>query len=433
MASARRASCSRVKRGAGPGLRGSTAGEECGSCATDRVHSTQMPDRLQITPNERLDVLERTPAALVLEAAYAPGGKAPPAHYHPAQDEHFDILEGVLRVEVAGVERDVHADETLDIPRGTPHRMWNPHSRPARARWETRPAGRTEAWFTALAELQGTGHVDDHGTPRPLPFAALAHAYRDTFRLAAGPQPATRLAVAALAGAARATGRAPHPSGRDLGALSGPLAGLAFLGGLVVGVAVADDPYPRPGTRPARVRRYFQANARAARISATGQLLSAGLLARFTATVARLARESARSRTLPAATTAAGAAAAASLATSAAISLALTGHAGTRKRTAAALHRRLFIAGGPIHTAAFGVLVGCLSLAARRSGHLPPALTTAGLASTAAGALSPLALAIEPAVLLIPAGRMSGLVVIAIAGTRLSHMPATAHHHPATE
>jgi hypothetical protein len=36
-------------------------------------------------------------------------------------------------------------------------------------------------------------------------------------------------------------------------------------------------------------------------------------------------------------------------------------------------------------------------------------------------------------VLLIPAGRMSGLVVIAIAGTRLSHMPATAHHHPATE
>jgi mannose-6-phosphate isomerase-like protein (cupin superfamily) len=386
-----------------------------------------VPDRLQITPGERLDVLERTPAALVLEAAYAPDGSAPPAHYHPAQDEHFKILQGTLRVEVAGVQRDLHAGETLDVPHSTPHRMWNPQPRPARARWETRPAGRTEAWFTALADLQGTDHVDSTGTPKVLPFAVLAQAYRDTFRLAAGPESATRIAVAVLAATGRATGRAPHHSPRDLGALSGPLAGLAFLGGLGAGVAIARDPYPRPGTSPAQIRRYFQRNARAARISATGQLVSAGLLARLTATAARLARES---RTLPIATTAAGAAATASLATSAAITLALTGRAGARKRTAAALHRRLFIAGGPIHTAAFGVFVGCLSLAGRCSGRLPPALTTAGLASAAAGALSPLGLAIQPAVLFIPAARISGLLVIAIAGTRLSRMPAAAHDQP---
>jgi hypothetical protein len=392
-----------------------------------------VPDRLQITPGERLDVLERTPAALVLDAAYAPGGSAPPAHYHPAQDEHFDILDGVLRIEVAGTRRDLQAGETLDIPRGTPHRMWNPHAQAARARWETRPAGRTEAWFTALAELQGSDHVDPDGTPKPLPFAALAHAYRDTFRLAAGPEQATRIAVAALAAAARATGRAPHRPPRDLGALSAPLAGLAFLGGLATGVAVADAPYPRPGASPAGIRRYFQRNARAARISAAGQLISAALLARFTATAVRLARApGAPSRTLPAATTIAGTAAAVSLATSASISLALTGRAGTRKRGAVTLHRRLFIAGGPIHTAAFGALVGCLSLAGRRSQRLPPALTTAGLASATAGLLSPLALAINPAVLLIPAARMSGLLIIAIAGTRLSHTSATAHDHAAT-
>jgi mannose-6-phosphate isomerase-like protein (cupin superfamily) len=387
-----------------------------------------MPDQLQITPGERLDVLERTPAVLVLEAAYAPRGSAPPAHYHPAQDERFDILRGTLRVEVAGATRDLQAGETLEIPRGTPHRMWNPHQQPARARWETRPAGRTEAWFTALADLQGTDHVAASGTPKPLPFAALAHAYRDTIRLATGPEPATRLAVAALALTARVTGRAPQHPPRDLGALSAPLAGLAFLGGLGAGVAIADDPYPRPGTKPASIRRYFQGNARAARISATGQLISAALLARFTATAARLARESGQSPTLRAATTATGAAAAASLATSGAISLTLTGPAGTRKRTLAALHRRLFIAGGPIHTAAFGALVGCLSLAGRRSGRLPAPLTTAGLASAAAGALSPLGLAFQPAVLLIPAARMSGLLVIAIAGTRLSRTPAAAAH-----
>lgn len=67
-----------------------------------------------------------------------------------------------------------------------------------------------------------------------------------------------------------------------------------------------------------------------------------------------------------------------------------------------------------------GAIVRCLSLAGHRSGRLPGAPTTAGLASSAAGALSPLALTIEPALLLIPAARMSCLLVIAVGGTRLS-------------
>jgi mannose-6-phosphate isomerase-like protein (cupin superfamily) len=158
--------------------------------------------RLQITPGETLEVLERTPAVLVLEAAYAPGESAPPAHFHPGQDEHFAVLEGDLRVELAGAERELRAGETLDIPRGTPHRMWNPNPRAARTRWETRPAGRTEDWFAALAALQNTDHVDERGRPKALPFAALAHEYRDTFRLAGRPQAASRIALGALAGIA---------------------------------------------------------------------------------------------------------------------------------------------------------------------------------------------------------------------------------------
>jgi mannose-6-phosphate isomerase-like protein (cupin superfamily) len=168
-----------------------------------------MPERLQITPGEALDVVESTSAALVVEASFGPGGKAPPAHYHPAQDEHFEILEGVLRVDVDGVERDVGAGETLDIPRRTSHRMWNPNPDPARARWETRPAGRTKEWFKALAGLQGTDHVDANGRPKVLPFAALANEYSDTFRLAARPEAAARIAVRGLAGIAKATSRAP--------------------------------------------------------------------------------------------------------------------------------------------------------------------------------------------------------------------------------
>jgi hypothetical protein len=48
-----------------------------------------MSDLLKITPVETLEVFERTPDLLVLEAAYAPGGSAPPPHYHPMQDDYY--------------------------------------------------------------------------------------------------------------------------------------------------------------------------------------------------------------------------------------------------------------------------------------------------------------------------------------------------------
>jgi hypothetical protein len=384
-----------------------------------------MPDRMRISPGETLEVLERTPAVLVLEAAYAPGGSAPPSHYHPDQDEHFEVLQGALRVEIAGVERDLRAGETLEIPRRTPHRMWNPNAEPARSRWETRPAGRTEEWFAALAALQGTDRVDSRGRPKLLAFAALADEYRDTFRLAARPDKAVRVVVRALAGVARASGRAPQQPQRDVGALSGPAAGIAFASGLAAGIAVADAPYPRPGAKPAAIRRYFGASARAARISVAGQLVSAAALARFGASVATLARTAEPSRPrLSTAARGAGALAAGSLAASALSSLALT--LGPRRPNTAivALHRRVFVLGGPVHTAAFGALVGCLSLAGRRGGALPRGLTTAGLASATAGVLSPLALLVDPAVWLIPAARVSGLVICGAAGARMSRYAA---------
>jgi mannose-6-phosphate isomerase-like protein (cupin superfamily) len=171
-----------------------------------------MTDHLQITPGETLDVTDRAADVLVFDARWAPGGSAPPAHYHPAQDEHFEVLEGALTVDVAGERRRLQAGETIDIPRGTKHRMWNPDAQPARARWETRPPGRTENWFAALAALQGTEHVDASGRPKPLPFAALADDYRDTFRLAIGPPALGALAVSALAWVARAAGRQADPA-----------------------------------------------------------------------------------------------------------------------------------------------------------------------------------------------------------------------------
>jgi hypothetical protein len=80
----------------------------------------------------------------------------------------------------------------------------------------------------------------------------------------------------------------------------------------------------------------------------------------------------------------------------------------------------MFAAGGPVHSAGFGVLVGSFGLAGLRTGELPRPLALAGLASAAAGLLSLLYFAAEPAAWFIPAGRFSGLLVSGIAGVRLS-------------
>ena len=206
----------------------------------------------------------------------------------------------------------------------------------------------------------------------------------------------------------------------DPGAWSGPLAGLSFVAGLAGVMSLADSPYPRPGAQSADVRRYVRENPGAARISIVGQLVSAASLARFTASVTKLAARSGRgTRGLRATAIVGGGVAAASLAASAMLSAALTGSPGERDDGAARLNRMMFAAGGPVHGAGFGVLIGTLGLAGLRTGELPRPLAIAGLASSVAGVLSPLYFVWGPAAWFIPAGRFSGLLVNGLAGALL--------------
>jgi hypothetical protein len=205
----------------------------------------------------------------------------------------------------------------------------------------------------------------------------------------------------------------------DPGALSGLVAGLSFIGG--IGGANALAPYPRPGASPRQLRQYFTQNAGPTRLNAAGQAISAVSLARFTTAVARLAGRAGRgSRTLQTAAIAGGALAAASLAASAACAAALSGPGGRRDTSAAVLVRREFLAGGVIHTPAFGVLLGALGLAGLRTGELPRPVAVTALVSASACLLAPLYFVAEPLAWFIPAGRFPGLIVTGIAGVQLA-------------
>ena len=95
-----------------------------------------------------LRILAEDEQALVMEASYGGDGALPPEHLHPRQTEHFEVLEGTLRVIVDGLEARYGAGETFTVPPGAVHQMAG--EGPARVRWEVRPALRTAEFFERL-------------------------------------------------------------------------------------------------------------------------------------------------------------------------------------------------------------------------------------------------------------------------------------------
>lgn len=168
-------------------------------------------DELTLSTQQSMTVRESVPDLFEVETTYGPGGKPPPVHFHPAQDEHFEIQEGEVEVRVDGRARTLRQGDTLDIPRGVKHQMWNPGDRPAHVLWQTRPAGRTEDWFRAIDALNRQGALTADGAPHPLAFAVIATEYHDVFRLAAAPWGVLRPLLAVLAVVGRVRGFKPHP------------------------------------------------------------------------------------------------------------------------------------------------------------------------------------------------------------------------------
>jgi hypothetical protein len=141
-----------------------------------------------------------------MESTWKGQAPRPPAHYHPRQDEHFEVLEGELQVEVDGQRRTLRAGDTLDVPAGAHHEMWNAGEGTSRARWEVRPALRTEEMMETVFGLAQDGQVNSKGLPSPLRIAPIALRHGDEFRLSKPPWAVQRPVLAVLSGIARLRG-----------------------------------------------------------------------------------------------------------------------------------------------------------------------------------------------------------------------------------
>lgn len=161
-----------------------------------------------LTPYESVEIVNSDAQALEVEGTWAPSGAPPPRHFHPGQCERFEVLEGLLRARVDGVEHELAEGDTLEVPAGAVHQMWNEGDVPARATWRSEPAGRTAEWFAELDALRRDGRVGKDGMPGPLAFGAYLTEYDDVIRLA-GPQPLVRGALRLLGVLGRLRGYRP--------------------------------------------------------------------------------------------------------------------------------------------------------------------------------------------------------------------------------
>ena len=167
---------------------------------------------LKLTPGESVEIRQSTPELLEVEATYSRAESPPPKHFHPSQDEHFEVLAGTMSARVGDEKQTLRQGDTLDIPRGVPHQMWNPNPEQARVLWQTSPAGRTEQWFASLDALQREGRVRGDGMPSPLAFGVYLTEYRDVFRLAVAPDLILRPVFGVLGLIGRARGYSPAPA-----------------------------------------------------------------------------------------------------------------------------------------------------------------------------------------------------------------------------
>lgn len=122
------------------------------------------------------------------------GSPFPQAHYHPDQEERFEVEAGAMLFVVDGEEHVVGDGSGITIPAGSVHRARNAlEDAPTTVLWQTRPALRT-AEFLVTANRIGSD---------VLTRVLLVSRYGDVFRL----PPPTSLLVRPLAGVASLLGK----------------------------------------------------------------------------------------------------------------------------------------------------------------------------------------------------------------------------------
>jgi quercetin dioxygenase-like cupin family protein len=123
-------------------------------------------------------------ALLEMDAFYRPRGELPPAHFHPAQAEHFQVLRGTFHVQLENEDLEYHPGDTFSIPAGAAHAMHNTSDEKGHLLWQTRPALKSEGFFESVWSLEQKSPAGRRGFGQLLRLAVIFEEYDQEVRLA---------------------------------------------------------------------------------------------------------------------------------------------------------------------------------------------------------------------------------------------------------
>jgi quercetin dioxygenase-like cupin family protein len=132
----------------------------------------------------------------------APNGDVP-AHYHPAQEERFEVLAGTVRFTINGKRINAGPGTRVVAPVGAKHSFRNTGEVEAHLLVEVEPALELQGFLEEAAALARAGRYTRHGLPRRpgaiVELADLMVRYADTTVMAFPPRAVQRLTMWPLA------------------------------------------------------------------------------------------------------------------------------------------------------------------------------------------------------------------------------------------
>ena len=144
---------------------------------------------------------------LEMEATYNTAVDSVTEHYHPYQDEHIEVLAGMVSVHIKGQERTYVAGESFDFPRNVPHVFLGAAGcEEARILWQIRPALDSETFFETVYGLAADGKMKDTGMPNLFQLAVIFRAFNDELHLTKPPRIVQKIVFGVLAPLGRLLG-----------------------------------------------------------------------------------------------------------------------------------------------------------------------------------------------------------------------------------
>jgi quercetin dioxygenase-like cupin family protein len=94
-------------------------------------------------------------------------------HVHPEMEERWQVVAGLVRFRIDGVERTAAPGDVVIASAGVPHMGWNIGGAPAQLRIQMRPALRWAEFVRRLFAAAREGRTDERGIPEPTLLAEL--------------------------------------------------------------------------------------------------------------------------------------------------------------------------------------------------------------------------------------------------------------------